>query len=432
VPHEHTEVFGNIWAAIQTAAGSDLTDAKARSLTFSIDRDNQISDFWASVWVPSAPSGGKAYNLWWQRGASAPEVTAAYDTDDASGWTAFAVADAIDQLDALGVEALKTVAGDYTHVEVALRHDNWLALGLEQSRSDLIFAHDVLKKVSADFPREASGTLVTVNSTVVGDPARESAVSDRQTIVLADLGAVVRDLALPETAAQPGEQIEAMAHADVDGDSSPEVLYLISRRGEDGIMQEPPRLEVAKHDTRKAFNVGIDAGFLSYGLEVADFTGDGHPEILITESAGGSFSMTWLFIYQIQNGQLTAIFATNQEYQSLKASTTLRDGRFTLSIAGGPAWTVKPSFDITGLPEGDEDPAWADPFSGYDYSGLDYAAAAGAHEIIGHQTVSYYARAAMMGDLRSTFRWNGERFELASREFYPTSNWWDSPYAPAN
>jgi hypothetical protein len=404
-------------------------EALTRSLEFTFRGGPQssIDGLETAFWIPPAASRlGVICEMKWLREDSRPDVSC---EENAFNFGAFDLVSApalITELDSLNFGAIAPEPAEYAaYIEV--NRTEGLPLGVKANEADYVFRQGKLVRVSASKPLAAAGMTVVLHVFPVGSTM--ASPETNVAVLLADLGAKVTPLRLPARAVPPGEIVADFRLGDVNGDGRKEQVYVLAQPVPDSPLLKSPRLVLytprgcVKYDLPDEEQTAYE-----YRLDVRDLTGDRKAEILIVDDLDGSGAVHLLNVYQSQDGVLARIFAAKKAAPVPGARSTLVKDVFTLEIIPRHLkWKIPTPRDAPRDLPLIEDPAFIDPFSGYDLVDLD---GDGTKEIMGHQRVAYYVHVNIMGDLRQVFKWDGERYVLWKTMFFQGFQWFVAPVKP--
>ncbi|MEW6524588.1 MAG: VCBS repeat-containing protein [Bacillota bacterium] len=313
------------------------------------------------------------------------------------------VAGCLLSLDRAGVAGRAVATGEFSVLEVAAHHDPGRVYGLDPAWTYYVVEGTGVRPVAASHPVAAPAQGFAVIAHVY--PVGRQASGSNQRFLLAGPGGSFSPVDLPRPELESDWQVGSAYLLDVTGDGTLDTVFLLVP-GTPAFAPSVHRLVVKG---KEQFQVDMDVPKPGYGTSLAwrDLDGDGRPELVFTDTLGGSGSAVNLRVYQLV--KTAAGWNARQLLDTLAAPrpeffySYLGKGFVEVVSTQPPGKWQYVAYRVT---TGAEDAAlrrdfgegpreaWVDPYSGYDLWDLD---GDGTVEIVGQSLLGGLAHPDIIG-----------------------------------
>lgn len=215
--------------------------------------------------------------------------------------------------------------------------------------------------------------------------------------------------------------VVAYAKGDINGDRIPDNIYLTGTKTPDSPFIQNITLLIQDGSTGRLTSIGLreNAGYNPY-LLLADFTGDGIADILISIDTGGSGGIMNHYIYTFLNNSPKLIFDSNvynekytydvtfKDYYKVEVISKSNKEKYIIDISSRESKYLDEIYDKRGRLKSPVS-GFVNPLSGlypvdFDYNGI--------FELLAYQKIAGRYNADSLGYVLNSLKWNNSAFEL--------------------
>jgi hypothetical protein len=211
------------------------------------------------------------------------------------------------------------------------------------------------------------------------------------------------------------------ARGDVTGDRVPDNLYIMGTKTNSSPFIQNITLLIQDGKTGRVMNVPLNenAGY-NPRIYLADFTGDGIDDILISIDSGGSGGMMYQYIYSFVNNRLKLIFdfdVYNKEYEydvtykddyKVELNSIENEEEYIIDISLRDEDYLNEIYDENGQLK-EQINGFVNPLGGL--FPVDFNSD-GVYELLAYQRIAGRYNADSLGYVLNTLKWKGNRFVL--------------------